>query len=172
MLHLITGGSGSGKSAFAEECIVKAGNQERIYIATMYPFDEESHKRIKRHQKMRSEKCFQTVECYTGLGELQIPAGASVLLECLSNLTANEMYQEAGAGFQTVETILAGIEAIREQAAHLVIVTNEIFTDGILYDDETIRYQAYLGQINKELAAKAECVTEVVYGIPVTLKGE
>ncbi|MDD6615051.1 MAG: bifunctional adenosylcobinamide kinase/adenosylcobinamide-phosphate guanylyltransferase, partial [Lachnospiraceae bacterium] len=39
MFHLITGGSGSGKSAYAESCIVGFGGEKRIYIATMYPFD-------------------------------------------------------------------------------------------------------------------------------------
>ena len=41
MMILVTGGSGSGKSSFAEDCIVSFGNARRIYIATMYPFDEE-----------------------------------------------------------------------------------------------------------------------------------
>lgn len=44
MMILVTGGSGSGKSAFAEDCVVSCGETERIYIATMYPFDEESRR--------------------------------------------------------------------------------------------------------------------------------
>ena len=67
MLTLVTGGSGSGKSAFAEDRVLSFGDAQRIYIATMHPFDEESHKRIQRHQKMRAGKGFETVECYTGL---------------------------------------------------------------------------------------------------------
>lgn len=46
MMILVTGGSGSGKSAFAEDCVVSFGKTDRIYIATMYPFDEESRKRV------------------------------------------------------------------------------------------------------------------------------
>ena len=46
MITLITGGSGSGKSAYAEQKVVEFGDFNRIYIATMYPFDEESHQRI------------------------------------------------------------------------------------------------------------------------------
>ena len=46
MLHLITGGSGSGKSRYAEGEILKLGPGRRIYIATMYPSDEESRQRI------------------------------------------------------------------------------------------------------------------------------
>ena len=66
MMILVTGGSGSGKSAFAEDCVVSFGKTDRIYIATMYPFDEESRKRVQRHRKMRQGKGFETVECYTG----------------------------------------------------------------------------------------------------------
>jgi len=171
MLQVITGGSGSGKSAYAEDCILKLGCGERIYIATMHPFDEESYRRIARHRAMRREKSFDTIECYTGLKDVNIPQGANVLLECMSNLTANEIYLENGAGDATIEAILQGIDTLLHQAANLVVVTNEIFSDGIDYDEETKRYQRYLGRINLELAKQAEYVTEVVYGIPVTIKG-
>ena len=43
MITVITGGSGSGKSAYAEEIVTKFGDLNRIYIATMFPFDKESH---------------------------------------------------------------------------------------------------------------------------------
>ena len=40
MLTLIVGGSASGKSAFAENYAMEAG-ENRIYIATMQPMDNE-----------------------------------------------------------------------------------------------------------------------------------
>ena len=172
MFLVITGGSGSGKSAYAEQCVLDFGTAERIYIATMYPFDEECDRRIRRHREMRRQKQFSTLECYTGLKTADIPEDSVVLLECMSNLTANEMYQEGGAGGQTVEEILAGICYLLKRVRHLVVVTNEIFSDGIDYDSETMRYQSYLGQINSEMGRMADQVTEVVYGIPITVKGE
>ena len=171
MFHVITGGSGSGKSAYAEQCVVDFGPAERIYVATMYPYDEESHVRIARHRQMRSRKQFSTVERYTGLAGLRVPAGSVVLLECMSNLVANEMYREQGAGEGTVEAVMAGIGSLLEQAGHLVVVTNEIFSDGMLYDEETIRYQRYLGEINARMGRLADTVTEVVFGIPLAVKG-
>ena len=54
MMTVVTGGSGSGKSAFAEDKIVSFGPAKRIYIATIHAYDEESHKRVARHQKMRA----------------------------------------------------------------------------------------------------------------------
>ncbi|NCB91049.1 MAG: bifunctional adenosylcobinamide kinase/adenosylcobinamide-phosphate guanylyltransferase [Clostridia bacterium] len=170
MFHLITGGSGSGKSAFAESCILDFQGKNRIYIATMFPFDEESHVRIQRHRKMRKEKSFSTIECYTGIVKLEISPDADILLECMSNLTANEMYQENGAKDQCVPQILAGIDHLITQARNLVVVTNEVFSDGRHYEEETEKYLYNLGRINCEMSKMADRVTEVVYGIPVRLK--
>ena len=99
-----------------------------------------------------------------------MPAGANVLLECMSNLTANEMFQPEGAGEDTVCEILAGIGSLIRQSENLVVVTNEIFSDGIQYAEETRTYQSYLGEINRQMAEIADKVTEVVYGIPVSIK--
>ena len=171
MMILVTGGSGSGKSAFAEDCVVSCGETERIYIATMYPFDEESRRRVQRHQKMRQGKGFETVECYTGLHKVQVPENSTVLLECMSNLAANEIFEEKGAGEKTVEAVLEGIKKLRSQVRHLVIVTNEIFSEAASYEGDTIRYQEYLGIINQNIGKMADEVVEVVYGIPIWHKG-
>lgn len=171
MLVLITGGSGSGKSEYAEQMVLKLRKTPRLYIATMFPFDEECHERIRRHRRMRAEKGFETLECYTGLKDADVSGYQTVLLECMSNLTANELYQEGGAKERCVEAVLEGVRSIRARCENLLIVTNEIFSDGIEYDRETGRYQEYLGRINCRLAADADAVVEVVYSIPVVHKG-
>ena len=170
MMILVTGGSGSGKSAFAEDCVVSCGETERIYIATMYPFDEESRRRVQRHQKMRQGKGFETVECYTGLHKVQVPENSTVLLECMSNLTANEMFRQDPPEGDVADRIIQGVERLRRQARNLVIVSNEIFSDGCEYASETREYQRVLGTVNCLLAKMAEQVTEVVYGIPLEVK--
>ena len=146
MMTVVTGGSGSGKSAFAEDKIVSFGPAKRIYIATMHPYDEESHKRVARHRKMRAGKGFETIECYTGLKNLDFPENAVVLL-------------------------LEGIKKLSSQVRHLVIVTNEIFSEAASYEGDTIRYQEYLGIINQNIGKMADEVVEVVYGIPIWHKG-
>lgn len=170
MFYLVTGGSGSGKSAFAEQCIVEMGGERRVYVATMYPFDQESLKRIERHREMRKEKQFSTIECYTNLCEIELLEGTDVLLECMSNLVANEMYQEAGAGEDAVQAVMKGIHHLLSKARNLVVVTNEVFSDGITYDEETQRYLSYLGAVNQQMGELADRVTEVVYGIPLEWK--
>ncbi len=170
MFHVITGGSGSGKSKYAEELVLSAGKGTRIYVATMIPYGEEGMQRVERHRKLRAQKHFRTVECYTGLEKLVFPKDGIVLLECMSNLAANEMYEADGAHEQTAQAILRGIDSLRAQVRHLFVVTNEVFSDGLAYDEETMRYIACLGEINRRLAQRADAVTEVVYGIPVKVK--
>ena len=171
MIVLVTGGSGSGKSAFAEDTVLSFGEARRIYIATMYPFDVESKKRVHRHRNMRAGKGFETVECYTNLKELLLPKDSVVLLECMSNLVANEMFQKDGAGERTVEEILEGIRDIAGYVRHLVIVTNEIFSETAIYEGETETYRKYLGEINRHLGELADEAYEVVYGIPLCVRG-
>ena len=52
----------------------------------------------------------------------------------------------------------------------LVIVTNNVFEDGVCYDESTMNYIKAMGIVNIGLAAMAERVVEVVAGIPVTVK--
>ncbi len=171
MLTVVTGGSGSGKSEYAESLVMRFTAGPKLYIATMYPFDEESHRRIARHRLMRKDKGFDTLECYTGLKHADVSGYDTVLLECMSNLCANEMYQEGGAGERTAEEVLDGVRQVYGQCRHLIIVTNEIFSDGVDYDPETVRYQRCLGKINRQLAAMADLAVEVVYSIPLFHKG-
>lgn len=173
MLILITGGSGSGKSEYAEGIATSLAKEEGLplyYIATMRPFGEEGRRRVERHRKLRAGKGFETIECYVNLKVQTLPKKGVVLLECMSNLTANEMFESEGAGEDTVDAVMAGVEALQQRCTHLVIVTNDIFSDGILYEEETRLYQERLGEINRQIGAKADRVAEVVCGIPLKLK--
>ncbi len=173
MFVVISGASGSGKSEYAESQAVGLSNKDNtqlVYIATMMAFDEEARAKIKRHRLMRKDKGFATIECFYGLKGVKLNSNCTVLLDCMSNLVANEMFNENGAGQQTVFEVMTGIDNILTQAKNVVIVTNEVFSDGCEYDDTTLRYIAYLGSINKEMAKKADVVTEVVYGIPINYK--
>lgn len=173
MFALITGGSGSGKSEYAEEVAVSLAKKEGLplyYIATMIPYGEEGQRRLERHHRLRAGKGFETVERYVKLKELELPGEGVVLLECLSNLTANEMFEQNGAGKRTAEEVLAGVRMLQTRCRHLVVVTNDIFSDGVPYDEVTIQYQKYLGAVNAELAGLADRVTEVVCGIPLCVK--
>ena len=51
-----------------------------------------------------------------------------------------------------------------------IIVTNNVFEDGIVYDETTMNYIKTLGCINQELAKMADIIIEVVVGIPIIVK--
>ena len=135
------------------------------------------------------------------LKDVSLPGGSAALLECVSNLTANELFREErgengqesektwGAGREQKaeglkeqepvdlreqkawERITGGIFNLKEQAEDLVVVTNEVFSDGISYDPGTEQYLRLLGKINCWLADMADEVYEVSCGFPICVKG-
>lgn len=177
MIILITGGSGSGKSEFAENLAVKLKTGGLLYIATMKPLDLESRERIAKHQEQRKDKGFKTLECYTDLKDIRINENPVVLLECMSNLLANEMYGEEGVlktkGKDLIgDEILSGIFKLENMCECLIIVSNEVFSDNGSRYEETNYYIELLGYLNCRIAQAASHVYEVVYGIPLCQKGE
>lgn len=170
MTTLVTGGSKCGKSSFAER-ILEGRSGRKIYIATMQPFGADAIEAIERHRKMREGKGFETVERYTDIGDIQLPDGCAVLLECVGNLCANEMFRGNEIVCPT-ENVISGIKTVSETASELVIVTNQVGSDGISYSEGTAQYIRCLGEINRYIAEIADNVIECVYGIPVLLKGE
>lgn len=208
MITLITGGSGSGKSSYAEKYIChtskEKGCKEKYYIATMQVFDDEGQRKIDRHRRLRAGKGFITIEqprdIQDAVSKLQsencLKAGRLALLECMSNLVANEMFPPvAASGIQGVEAeketlddlenmkdykntgisrvskkVLKDVSILSENVAELVIVTNNVFEDGVCYDESTMNYIKAMGIVNRGLAAMAESVIEVVAGIPVAVK--
>lgn len=169
MFTLIIGGAGSGKSAFAEELAAHQPGP-RLYIATMQPYDSECHARIAKHRAQRAGRGFLTLERYTDLAGAvgQLPKGSSVLLECMSNLVANELYSPEGRG---ADAAVLGVEALLPHCRHLAVVTNEVFSGGAHYAGDTLHYLQELAQVNRRLAARADTVVEIVCGLPNLLKG-
>ena len=152
MLIIITGVSGSGKSEYAEQiCCQLAKDNKKYYVATMQPFGEEGRIRIEKHKRQREGKGFETIEQYQNIGSALDCCDKEerpvVLVECMSNLLANECFGEAGK-------------------------PDDIFSDGCEYDAGTTDYIRRLGEINVRLSRAANAVVEVVYSIPVFLKGD
>lgn len=189
MLHIVYGGSASGKSSYAESFAMSLqGDGRLLYIATMYPYkwnttelDPETIQRIERHRAMRADKGFDTVECYRHVEHIMAKRQDVLLLECMSNLLANEMYLEpdSNAGSDMAETmspvsnkIVQALIDLSTRVQELVIVTNDVFSDGgsLTYDESTREYVKNLAEINCALAREAATVTEVVCGIPVIVK--
>ena len=92
MIVLVIGGSGSGKSAWAEHLAVTLPGVARVYLATMQAADGESLRRVERHRAQRADKGFQTVEAAMDLAKVPLPEKAVVLVEDVPNWAANEMF--------------------------------------------------------------------------------
>ena len=172
LLYIITGGSGSGKSAYAEglagETADRLGAGRRFYLATMRPWDGECETRIRRHRQMRQGKGFETVEHYGRLSQLPpFPADSLVLLECLTNLLSNLFYDPSIRREELADLVTEDVLRLKRQVRALVVVTNEIFSDGVVYDPETERFRQMAGRVHTRLGAEADRVTEVVYGVAV-----
>lgn len=166
MIVLVTGGSGCGKSTWAEKLIASLPKEKRVYIATMQVYDEESVRRVARHRAQRADKGFRTIECEKDLASADVEDGSVVLLEDLVNLMANEMFDGGD-----VSRIQPALQGLAQRCRHLVMVTNDVFSDGVSYDASTQEYLRQLAEINQQAAALADCVVEVVYSIPVCVKG-
>ena len=68
------------------------------------------------------------------------------------------------------KSIIDGIEELLKTVKDFIIVTNNVFEDGIVYDETTMNYIRTMGCINQELVKMADKVIEVVVGIPIIVK--
>ena len=165
MVTLIIGTPGSGKSALAEQiaCEMPEGGQ-RIYLATMIPYGPEGAERVARHRKAREGKGFMTVEVPFDIENvpemLPQPQTSTVLLECLSNLAANELFERRTDIRETEEKICAGVERLAETVRNLIIVTNH-FPVEAGFDVETAAYAALMDRLNDRIAEDADQVIRI-----------
>lgn len=177
-MELVIGGSGSGKSAYAEQAatlLAKENNSRKYYLATMRVSDEESKKRADRHRNLRKGKGFLTIEQPTDIQQSlrKIESGNKiVLLECISNLTANEMFKKESMAAEdfVIKKVIHDIAMLKKELSHFIIVSNNVFEDGVDYDKTTMEYIRVMAKINQQLAGMADQVTEVVAGIPIAIK--
>ena len=159
---LVIGAAASGKSAYAESlCLGHDG--PRVYLATMEPFGEEGARCLERTRDV-------------GAAVPGLPRGCTLLLEDVGNLVANELFAEGGLSPRDPDAaareVLGGIERLAQVAAYTVVVTVDVFADGMRYDEGTEAWRRAIARVNAGVAALADRAVEVVCGIPVWMKGE
>jgi adenosylcobinamide kinase/adenosylcobinamide-phosphate guanylyltransferase len=190
MVFFITGGNDNGKSEYAEDLVIKlspggrSAGYTRIYLATMGARDEESLKRIKKHIFRRKDMEYITIEKSFDVGSIDITnidtsktdtgkadTGKRILLiEDIPNLLAGEMFKGTSFYPDVADKITADIMKLISACEHTVIVTNEVFSDGMIYDEYTTTYLREFGTINRRLAGYSDKVVELVCGIPCIVK--
>lgn len=172
---LVIGGSGSGKSEYAERLVCnQAGRMSAplFYLATMKVYDALDEEKVKRHRNLRAGKGFETVELPVDIrvaADIIKDDNAAVLLECISNLTANEMFTENGQvpAELVAEKITREVLILNKKFANLVVVTDDIFAEPLPSDTSVCAYAEALAKINANLAKEADELHEIVAGIGI-----
>ena len=165
MTVLIIGYPESGKSELAENMVMEmAAPGERVYLATMIPCGDEGAHRVKKHRNMREGKGFETIEApfdvASAVEEKGGCADRTVLLECLSNLAANKLFERHESADAAAEKIFSDIARLKGLVRGLVIVSNhyEIKED---FDEETVMYAKTLDSLNDRIGAIADKVIRI-----------
>lgn len=181
-LIFITGGVRSGKSAFAEQLVLKQGelNGGRlVYLATGVATDDEMQKRIQRHQHDRhvSEKRWHTIEApYDIVGALaSFHFRDIVLWDCVTTWLTNCFYEGFDRGQPCIEQkgcverkIALMKEAVMgalQKNVMLVVVSNEVLDEPAAPFEEVVQYRKYLGELHQWFVALASEVYELDYSI-------
>ena len=177
MFVFVSGAVRSGKSEWAEQAAMALSPRgPRVYLATAHVLDDEMRRRVELHQTARQGRGFSTLEHPRDLeGVLpSLPQNATVLLECLGNWTANELFGEDG-GIEDAERTIKKIHRValmlRDRTANLLIVSNDAFCDGVHYDAGTDAYLRVLGELHVILAKEADAAVECAFGLPRLARG-
>ncbi len=173
MIFLIIGTQNSGKSALAEELSVNTQDAYRVYLATMKIYDDTGRERVERHRQQRRGKGFLTIEQEINITDvidrIENPTETTALLECVSNLVGNEIYENParkelllqGRKDVFANEISAEIKKLADSVNNLIIVTNEYAKDEEGYDDETRTYVNLLHMVNERIKGFSDKVFDL-----------
>jgi adenosylcobinamide kinase/adenosylcobinamide-phosphate guanylyltransferase len=173
MLTLITGGSRSGKSTFAQSLC--EGGASVVYIATASASDDEMRERIARHRSSRPI-CWRTIEEPLAVPDV-VRAHASgsdfILIDCLTLWLSNLLFEWRDSDPAAVERRVC--EQARELAeastlGRVIAVTNEVGS-GIVPESSVARqFRDIQGIVNQQIARAAGAVYVLTCGIPIQIK--
>lgn len=176
-LILVTGGSRSGKSSYAQQTaeLIPA---PRFFIATCQVCDPEMAERVRKHREARNQSNWLIIEEPLYLaGAMRGAAQGNVLLvDCLTIWINNLLYEaEKKNKVITVDEVAEACRGVlttcRSVGGTVIFVSGEVGM-GIVPDNHLARlYCDCVGTCNQMIAAAADKVTLVNCGIPITLKG-
>lgn len=178
MTILLSGGSKSGKSLFAQELALRLANgSRRYYVATMIPADDEDRTRIRRHLAEREGMGFETIECGRELLACLQTAdrNAAFLLDSTTALLMNALFpnpascdMDENAAARCTDELVVFSRSVR----HAVIVSDYLYADAARYDGSTEVFRKALAHIDRKLAAVCDVVIEAAAGNFMLCKGE
>ena len=167
-IHLITGGERSGKSTYAESEALRL-SESPVYLATARVWDEEFRQRILRHQERRGPE-------WTNIEEDIRPSkhdftGRVVLIDCITLWATNYFFDMQQDVDQALEALKKEFDTLVQQDATFIFVTNELGMGGMSESRTQRLFTQLQGWMNQYVAARADRVTLMVCGLPLTVKG-
>ena len=177
VIHFVLGGARSGKSRHAEACAAQAQARgaQVVYLATAWAGDDEMRERIARHRADRPAG-WSTVEVPVAPRALaealrrHAGAGTCVLVDCLTLWMTQLCFppadlppQDAAAAAEALFDALDGLEG------EVVLVSNEMGWGVTPLGREAREFVDQMGRLHQRLAARADRVTLVVAGLPLSL---
>lgn len=169
---LVTGGTRSGKSSFAEK-LAAASGKKVIYIATATVEDEEMARRVENHRARRPPD-WKTVE--EPLEVAGVVAGYSspdnlILIDCLALYLSNLLLKTGNAEENRILASIRNLcETITHSSSDVIIVTNEVGWGLVPTHPLGRVYRDLLGTANQLMASAADRVYLVVCGLAVEIK--
>lgn len=166
-IHLITGGERSGKSTYAESEALRL-SESPVYLATARVWDEEFRQRILRHQERRGPE-------WTNIEEDIRPSkhdftGRVVLIDCITLWATNYFFDMQQDVDQALEALKKEFDTLVQQDATFIFVTNELGMGGMSESRTQRLFTQLQGWMNQYVAARADRVTLMVSGLPLTVK--
>ena len=167
-IHLITGGERSGKSTYAESEALRL-SKSPVYLATARVWDEEFRQRILRHQERRGPE-------WTNIEEDIRPSkhdftGRDVHIDCITLWATNYFFDMQQDVDQALEALKKEFDTLVQQDATFIFVTNELGMGGMSESRTQRLFTQLQGWMNQYVAARADRVTLMVSGLPLTVKG-
>ena len=167
-IHLITGGERSGKSTYAESEALRLSGQP-VYLATARVWDEEFRQRILRHQERRGPE-------WTNIEEDIRPSkhdftGRVVLIDCITLWATNYFFDMQQDVDRALEALKKEFDTLVQQDATFIFVTNELGMGGVSESRTQRLFTQLQGWMNQYVAARADRVTLMVSGLPLSVKG-
>ncbi|MEJ3667129.1 bifunctional adenosylcobinamide kinase/adenosylcobinamide-phosphate guanylyltransferase [Stutzerimonas stutzeri] len=170
MLELILGGARSGKSRFAERLAAESGLAV-TYIATSQALDGEMSARIAHHRQRRPVH-WSLVEEPLQLARVlreQAAPQRCLLVDCLTLWLTNLLMLDDAARLAEARDAL--LECLPELPGRIILISNETGLGVVPLGELTRRYVDEAGWLHQAVADRAQRVTFMVAGLPMTLKG-
>lgn len=174
---LVTGGSRSGKSTFAEKYAAKFG-ANIAYVATAQVHDDEMKHRVDLHQKRRPSS-WRTYECPYDADKAITDAAAEhdmILFDCITLYITNVLLKdyrehEIERHYEIVQTAVARlIDSAKAADGTVIFVTNEVGYGIVPGDALSREYRDLSGLANQLIARAADEVYLVTCGLATEIK--